>query len=298
MSVNSSDERPNHAALFTDLYELTMLQSYLKEGMTGTAVFELFFRRLPDDRNFLVAAGLQPLLQMLEELCFTSDQLTYLRSQNLFSEEFLEALAGLTFTGDVWAVPEGTVIFPQEPLVQVIASLPEAQLIETLVLNQIHFASIAAAKGARMVLVADGRRVIDFGSRRAHGRDAASTVARSSYLSGCDGTSLVEAGHQYGIPIFGTMAHSYIQAHDDEASAFQDFINSFPGSTLLVDTYDTLDGVRKVIELRRQLGENFSVQAIRLDSGDLAELARQSRKLLDDAGMNDVRIGASGGLDE
>jgi len=210
MSVNSSDERPNHAALFTDLYELTMLQSYLKEGMTGTAVFELFFRRLPDDRNFLVAAGLQPLLQMLEELCFTSDQLTYLRSQNLFSEEFLEALAGLTFTGDVWAVPEGTVIFPQEPLVQVIASLPEAQLIETLVLNQIHFASIAPPKalGWCWWLTAGGSSTSVRGVRT--GANAASTVAGHRTCQGCDGTSLVEAGHQYGIPIF---RHDGAQLH-------------------------------------------------------------------------------------
>lgn len=291
-------QRSRATALFTDLYELTMVQSYLREGMTAPAVFELYFRELPAERNFIVAAGLASLLEVLEGLRFTTADLDYLREEKRFSDEFLDQLSDFRFSGDCWAVPEGTVVFPYEPLVQVLAPLPEAQLIETLVLNQVHFASIAASKAARMVLAAGGRRVIDFGSRRAHGIDAGLIVARAAYLAGCDGTSLVEAGRQYGVPIFGTMAHSYIQAHDDEAASFHDFLQSFPESTLLVDTYDTLDGVRKVIELSRQAGDDFRVSAVRLDSGDLLELARESRRLLDDAGLHHVQIVASGGLDE
>ncbi|MEX0820390.1 MAG: nicotinate phosphoribosyltransferase [Pirellulaceae bacterium] len=288
-----------NVAMFTDLYELTMAQAYLREGMQQPAVFELFFRKLPDCRNFIVAAGLESVLERLEELRFTSDDLDYLREQGQFGADFLDYLKDFRFTGDVDALAEGTVVFPHEPLVQVVAPLPMAQIIETLVLNQVHFASLVAAKAARIVLAAGGeRKVVDFGSRRGHGIDAALTMARATYLVGAAGTSLVLAGQRYGIPILGTMAHSYIQAHDDELESFRAFVKLYPDTTLLVDTYDTLDGVRKVIDLQEKLGDDFRVQAIRLDSGDLDQLARDSRRLLDEAGLQDVTIFASGGLDE
>jgi nicotinate phosphoribosyltransferase len=298
VAIDGDGGRMRHAALFTDLYELTMLQSYLQAGMDRLAVFELTYRNLPENRNFIMAAGLDRVLGFLEALKFTGADLDYLRTQPPFRESFLAELNELRFTGDVYAVPEGALVFPHEPLVQVVASLPEAQLVETLVLNQIGFASLAASKAARCVLAADGRMVVDFGSRRAHGIDAALTVAWAAYLAGADGTSLVEAGRHWGIPIFGTMAHSYIQAHDDEQQAFRDFAELYPNTTLLVDTYDTLAGVRSVIELSRQMGDDFNVRAIRLDSGDLLDLSRTSRTLLDEAGLHQVKIFASSGLDE
>ncbi len=298
MAEPSTSSSSTREALFTDLYELTMVDAYVRGGMHDTAVFELYFRELPDTRNFAVAAGLQPLLETLESLAFSDADLEYLRDRETFSAELLDYLRGFHFSGDVDALPEGTVVFPYEPIVRVTAPLAEAQLIETLVLNQIHFATLAASKAARVVLAADGRELVEFGARRAHGMDAAVTVARAAYLVGFAGTSLVEAGRRYGIPLFGTMAHSFIQAHTDEATAFRKFVECFPQTTLLVDTYDTLRGVQRVVELQQQLGEEFQVQAIRLDSGDLMELARQSRQLLDDAGLNRVRIFASGGLDE
>jgi nicotinate phosphoribosyltransferase len=294
----SRGRSPLRSALFTDLYELTMARAYEAEGMDRPAVFELFFRRLPPDRHFIIAAGLEDMLDALESLEVTAEDLDYLRGLGLFPEAFLERLRGFRFTGEVWAMPEGTAVFPNEPLVQVVAPILEAQLIETLVLNQVHFASLAAAKAARVVAAAAGRDVIEFGSRRAHGAQAALTVARASYLVGAAGTTNVLAGELYGIPVFGTMAHSYIQAHDDEAVAFEAFAGLYPETTLLVDTYDTLAGVRKVIELARRLGDGFHVRAIRLDSGDLGALARQARRLLDAAGLTRVRIFASGGLDE
>jgi nicotinate phosphoribosyltransferase len=286
------------SALFTDLYELTMAQAYYAESMDQLAVFELAFRRLPHNRNFLVAAGFVDVLDFLTAFHFSTNDLEYLRSRREFSEEFLECLGSLKFSGDVYAVPEGTIIFPNEPLLQVIAPIVEAQLIETFVLNQIHFQSIATTKAARVVAAAEGRAVIDFGSRRAHGTDAAFKVARATYLSGGAGTSNVLAGKLYDIPVFGTMAHSYIQAHDDEAASFESFAELYPETTLLVDTYSTLDGVRKVIELSQRLGHRFRVRALRLDSGDLGALAFQTRKMLDDAGLHNVQIFASSGLDE
>jgi nicotinate phosphoribosyltransferase len=290
---------PQHSlALFTDLYELTMAQAYDAERMEQPAVFELFFRKLPPSRNYIVAAGLADVLEYLESLHFSDDDLAYLRGQKLFSEGFLSRLARLRFTGDVYALPEGTPVFPHEPLIQVVAPMIEAQLVETFLLNQVHFQSVAATKAARVVSAAAGRPVVDFGSRRAHGTDAALKVARTSYLAGAIGTSNVLAGKIYGIPIFGTMAHSYIQAHDQELEAFEAFARKYGGTTLLVDTYDTLQGVRNVIELARRLGETFTVRMVRLDSGDLSLLARQTRQLLDEAGLSQVRIFASSGLDE
>ncbi len=286
------------SALFTDLYELTMACAYAAEGMDQSAVFELFFRRMPRTRNFILAAGLDAVLSYLESWRFTPDDRDYLAGLGLFPDDFLDALGALRFTGDVYAVPEGTVVFENEPLVQVVAPLIEAQIVETYLLNQIHFQSIAAAKAARVVLAAGQRGVVDFGSRRAHGTDAALAVARVSYLAGAVGTSNVLAGRRYGIPVFGTMAHSYIQAHRDERAAFQAFARVFPETTLLVDTYDSLEGVVEVIRLARQLGKDFHIRAIRLDSGDLADLARQSRGLLDAAGLHAVRIFASSELDE
>ncbi len=286
------------SALFTDLYELTMAQAYQAEGMDQLAVFELAFRQLPPTRNFVVAAGFADILDFLTSFRFTDEELDYLHGRREFTGEFLKQLASLRFTGDVYAVPEGTVVFPNEPLLQVIAPIIEAQLIETFVLNQIHFQSIAATKAARVVSAAKGRAVIDFGSRRSHGTDAALKSARATYLAGGDGTSNVLAGKIYGIPVFGTMAHSYIQAHDDESSSFESFAALYPETTLLVDTYDTLDGVRKVVEMSRKLGHRFQVHALRLDSGDLGSLAFQTRKILDDAGLQNLQIFASSGLDE
>ncbi len=288
----------NLSALFTDLYELTMAQAYASEGMRETAVFELAFRKLPRNRNYIVAAGLGDVLEFLATFHFTDEDLDYLRHIRGFSAEFLALLKTLRFTGDVYAMPEGTLVFPHEPVVQVRAQVLEAQLMETLVLNQIHFQSLAVAKAARIVEAAKGRDVVDFGSRRAHGVDAALKVARATYLAGGNGTSNVLAGRLYGIPVFGTMAHSYIQAHDSEAESFDAFAELYPDTTLLVDTYDTLEGVRKVIALSRQLGEKFHVQAIRLDSGDLGALAFEARRMLNQASLAHVTIFASSSLDE
>jgi nicotinate phosphoribosyltransferase len=275
-----------------------MAQAYYAEGMDQLAVFELAFRQLPRTRNFVVAAGFADVLDFLVSFRFTGDELDYLRGRREFTDEFLARLASLRFSGDVYAVPEGTAVFANEPLLQVIAPITEAQLIETFVLNQVHFQSIAVTKATRVVAAAQGRTVIDFGSRRSHGTDAALKVARATYLAGGAGTSNVLAGKIYGIPVFGTMAHSYIQAHDEEFASFESFAALYPETTLLVDTYDTLDGVRKIIELSHKLEHRFRVRALRLDSGDLGSLAFQVRKMLDEAGLREVQIFASSGLDE
>jgi nicotinate phosphoribosyltransferase len=286
------------SALFTDLYELTMAQAYAAEHMDQTAVFELTFRKMPANRNYIVAAGIGDVLEFLAKFRFGDEELSYLRGRAEFTDQFISRLRNLRFTGDVYALPEGTLAFPNEPIVQVIAPIIEAQLLETYVLNQIHFQSLAVSKAARVVEAARGRRVVDFGSRRAHGTDAAVKVARATYLAGGAGTSNVLAGQMYGIPVFGTMAHSYVQAHDAEAVSFEAFASMYPETTLLVDTYDTLAGVRKVVDLSRKLGDRFHVRAIRLDSGDLGALAVESRKLLDEAGLQNVTIFASSSLDE
>lgn len=285
-------------ALLTDLYELTMMQAYYRESMTDTAVFSLFFRQLPVGRNFVLACGLAAVLDYLQSLHFTQDDLDYLATQSRFGDDFLHWLGALRFTGEVRAVPEGSVVFPQEPLLEIVAPLPQAQLVESYVMNQMHLQSVLASKAARVVTAAAGRPVVDFGMRRMHGADAALQGARAYHIAGLAGTSNVLAGKRYGIPITGTMAHSYVQAHPDEMSAFRAFTRSYPQTTLLVDTYDTLEGVRRVIALAAELGEDFKVQAIRLDSGDLGGLARRSRELLDAAGLQHVKIMASGGLSE
>lgn len=286
------------SALFTDLYELTMAQAYLAEAMRQEAVFELFFRKLPQQRNYIVAAGVQEAVAFLESWRFDEGDVQFLRETGRFSADFLQHLRDFRFEGDVYAVAEGTPVFPNEPLLQVVAPLPEAQIVETCLLNQLHFQSVLASKAARVISAAAGRPVVDFGSRRAHGFDAALQAARTSYLVGAAGTSNVLAGRLYGIPLFGTMAHSYIQAHDEEAAAFAGFAAEFPGTTLLVDTYDTLRGIETVIELSRREPERFRINAVRLDSGDLAFLAKEARRKLDAAGLEQVTIFASGGLDE
>lgn len=281
--------------LFTDLYELTMLQAYFNEGLNEEAVFELHVRSLPPERNFLVACGLEQVLEYLEALSFSPESLAYLESLRLFSAPFLDDLSRFRFTGDVRAVAEGTSVFPQEPLVEVSAPLPQAQLIETLVLNQVTFQTIVASKGARAVLAAQGRTLVDFGSRRAHGTDAALKAARALYIAGYDATSNVLAGRMYGIPVAGTMAHSFIQAHDSEVEAFRAFLRTYPDTILLIDSYDTEAGARAVAGL---LPETRSIRGVRLDSGDLASLAKGVRRILNEAGLEQAAIFASGGLDE
>ena len=259
--------------LFTDLYELTMAQAYHAEHMDQVAVFELAFRQMPANRNYIVVNGLTDVLNFLNDFHFSPEDVQYLRGRGEFSSDFLTRLEHLRFTGDVYAVPEGTLVFPNEPLVQVVAPILEAQLMETFILNQVHFQSLAATKAARVVTAAQGRTVVDFGSRRAHGTDAALKVARATYLAGGNGTSNVLAGKLYGIPVFGTMAHSYIQAHEDELASFCAFAGLYPETTLLVDTYDTIEGVRKVIELSRKLGEQFRVASSEAGLGRLGQPA-------------------------
>jgi nicotinate phosphoribosyltransferase len=290
--------RAGDLALLTDLYQLTMLQAYVAEGMTETAVFDLFARRLPEARNYLIAAGLENALDFLENVRFGEESLKYLDSLGNFSPEFLDYLADFRFTGDVYAVPEGTVVFANEPILEVSAPLPQAQVVETFLLNQMHYQTVVASKAARVVTAAEGRTVVDFGLRRYHGIDAGLKAARASYIAGVDATSNVLAGKVYGIPVTGTMAHSYVLAHDDELEAFARFAECYPETVLLVDTYDTLEGVRKVVALAERLGGEFKVRAIRLDSGDLAQLAGQARTILSEAGLTDVDIFASGDLDE
>jgi nicotinate phosphoribosyltransferase len=284
--------------LFTDLYQLTMLQAYAEEGMSDTAVFSLFVRRLPEQRNFLVACGLESVLAYLEQLQFTEDDITYLRSLKLFKDGFLDWLRGFRFTGDVSAVPEGTPVFANEPIIEVTAPIAQAQLVETFLMNQVHVQTVIASKAARVIAAAGKRKVVDFGARRTHGIDAALKAARASYIAGVHATSNVLAGKLYGIPVAGTMAHSYIQAHRDERDAFRAFARTFPGTVLLVDTYDTVEGVRRVIELLTEGPERLKVGALRLDSGDLIELARETRRLLDAAGLREIEIFASSSLDE
>jgi len=282
------------------LYQLTMLQAYHEERMQETAVFELFVRRLPETRNFLVAAGLAQALEFLEGLRFTDEELSWLATTGFFRPDFLERLARLRFTGDVHAMPEGTIFFPNEPILRVTAPILEAQLVESRLINILHLQTLIASKAARCVLAGPGKALVDFGMRRAHGAEAAVYAARASYLTGFAGTATVLAGRLYGLPIFGTMAHSYIETHAHEAEAFERFAESQPGNvTLLIDTYDTEAAAETVVRLAPRLAERgIPVNAVRLDSGDLGEHARRVRAILDRGGLRQVRILASGNVDE
>ncbi len=294
------DPRPEQPSpiLFTDLYELTMLQAYVAEGQHDEAVFSLFVRRLPEHRNFLLACGLDSVLQFLQTAHFDTPAIDYLASLGKFSDQFLRYLETFRFEGDVYAMPEGTPFFANEPVIEIVAPLPQGQLVETFLLNQITLQTTLASKAVRVIHAARGRIVVDFGLRRMQGLDAGLKSARAFHIAGLAGTSNVAAGQVYGVPLYGTMAHSYIQSHEDESRAFREFARLYPDTVLLVDTYDTLGGVRHVIDLARELGSAFRVRAIRLDSGDLVGLSRQARRLLDDAGLQAVQIFASGGLDE
>jgi nicotinate phosphoribosyltransferase len=287
-----------HSALLTDLYQLTMVQAYWREKRTDEAVFSLYVRDLPPGRNFLLACGLDTVLDHLERFRFEPDDLDWLVERPEFEAAFGDWLADFRFTGTVRAMSEGTPAFREEPMLEVRAPLPEAQLVETLILNQMHVQTLVASKAARVVLAARGRPVVEFGLRRIHGADAGIKAARASYLAGAAGTSNVLAGRIYGIPLSGTMAHSYVQAHDSEMAAFRAFAPQYQEAVLLVDTYDTEEGVRNVVRLAQELGDRFAVRSIRLDSGDLAELASSARQILDEGGLTSVRIFASGGLDE
>jgi len=288
------------SALLTDLYQINMIQAYLDHGDTDTAVFELFVRALPARRGFLLAAGLDQALDYLENLRFSADEIAWLDSTGRFSKKLLDYLGGFRFTGEVHAIAEGTAFFVNEPILRVTAPLPQAQLVESRLINILHFQSLVAAKAARCVLAAPDKLLVDFGMRRAHGAEAGLLAARASYLAGFAGTATVQAGRAFGIPLYGTMAHSFIEAHDDEMAAFEIFARARPDNVvLLLDTYDTEAAAEKVVALAPRLkASGIAIRGVRLDSGDLISLARSVRAILDRGGLQDVTIFASGGLDE
>jgi nicotinate phosphoribosyltransferase len=291
---------PSTSALLTDLYELTMVQAYREQGMDECAAFELFVRKLPPHRNFLVSAGLEQVLDFLSELHVTPEELAWLDQTGLFTPALLRYLETLRFGGDVEAMEEGTIFFPHEPILRIVAPLPLAQLVESRIMNLLHFQTMVASKAVRSVLVAGGKPIIDFGLRRAHGAEAGLLAARASYLSGFAGTATVLAGMAYGIPLYGTMAHSFVQAHKDETQAFEHFAQAQPDNVvLLIDTYDTETAARKVVSMAPALrAKGIAVKGVRLDSGDLAEHARKVRFILDEGGLSHAQILASGNLDE
>jgi nicotinate phosphoribosyltransferase len=286
--------------LITDLYELTMAESYLQEGMNGEATFSLFIRDYPADRSYFVSAGLESLLQILPDFRFRDESLRYLASLGKFSARFMDYLRDFRFSGSIRAIPEGRIFFAQEPVIEVSAPIIEAQIVETLVVNVIQLETMLASKAARIAAVASGKGMIDFGMRRTHGVEASLKASRASYLVGFLGTSNLLAGKIYGIPVFGTMAHSYITSFSSELDAFYAFARTFPDSSvLLIDTYDCIAGALKAVEVATSLRkEGKQLIGVRLDSGDLADLSRQVRLILDKAGFHDVKIMASGSLDE
>jgi len=293
--VNSSN-----AALLTDLYELTMAASYFRHKMEERSTFDLFVRRLPDSRNFLIACGLEHALEYLETMRFDDESLNYLRSLEIFDEKFLDYLGGLRFGGDVHAIPEGEAVFGGEPLLRVTAPLPEAQIVESYLLNCVIFQTMVASKAARVALASGERDFVDFSLRRDHGADSALKGARASYIAGASSTSNVLAGKTFGIPVSGTMAHSYVMAFDSEIEAFRTFMHDFPDrAVLLIDTFDVEEGARRAARVATELAdEDVHLIGVRIDSGDLAHLSRSVRKILDDAGLVDTSIFLSGDLDE
>jgi nicotinate phosphoribosyltransferase len=288
------------SALLTDLYQLNMLAAYLEHGLTETAVFEFFVRKLPSRRGFLMAAGLEQTLQFLETLSFTPEELDAVGRLGQFSDRFIAYLRSFRFRGDVDAGLEGTVFFPDEPILRVTAALPEAQFVETRLVNLLHFQTVVASKAARIVLAAAGKLLIDYGLRRAHGAEAGMLAARASYIAGFGGTATVAAGRAFGIPVYGTMAHAFVEAHDDETVAFEHFARSHPqGLVLLIDTYDTERAAGAVVTLAPRLAaEGITIRGVRIDSGNLGEHASKVRRILDEGGLQAVEIVASGGLDE
>jgi nicotinate phosphoribosyltransferase len=291
--------KPQNMSLFTDYYELTMCASYFDNKNFEPATFDLFIRRLPENRSYFLFAGLDEALQYLQNIKFTEEHLAYLKKQG-FRPDFLDYLGGFKFTGEAWTVPEGTVAFPNEPLIRVTAPIIEAQLVETFLLNTINLQTMIATKASRVVQAAKGKSVIEFGLRREPGIDAGMKVARSSYIAGCQGTSNVLAGMAYGIPVFGTLAHSFIMSYPKEIDAFRAFAKTFPNkSTLLIDTYDDIAGAEKAVIVAKELeAKGFRLGGVRLDSGDLAQTSKKVRKILDDRGLGYVKIFASGDLDE
>src|SRR5262245_43072523 len=291
---------PGSSPLLTDLYQLNMIEAYLAHGETKTAVFELFVRRLPARRGFLMAAGLEQALKFIENLRFAADEIAWLSNTGLFATRTLAYLSDLRFTGDIHAMPEGTIFFANEPVLRITAPLPEAQLVETRLINILHFQSLIASKASRMVLAAPGKLLVDFGLRRAHGAEAGLLAARASYIAGFTGTATVLAAKLFDIPVLGTMAHSYIQAHDSETVAFERFAQARPKDlVLLIDTYDTEAAARKVVALAPRLeAAGIKISGVRLDSGDLISLSKSVRRILDEGGLGQVTIFASGGLDE
>ncbi len=302
LSAKTTPASPNaeSSVLLTDLYQLTMLQTYYDCHMQQEAVFEFFVRKLPAHRNFLVAAGLEQALDFLGQLRFSDAELNWLDASGRFRPDFVDDLANLRFTGAVHAMPEGTIFFPNEPILRVTAPLPEAQLVESRLINILQFQTLIASKAVRSVLAAPGKLLVDFGMRRAHGAEAAMFAARSSYLAGFAGSATVLAGMRYGVPLYGTMAHSLIQAHDHEAEAFEHFAAANPDNVvLLLDTYDTEAAAETLVQLAAELkARDIPIKGVRLDSGDLAEHARRVRRILDRGGLSDVTIFASGNLDE
>lgn len=289
-----------NAALLTDLYELTMAASYFNNGMTGQSTFDLFVRHLPERRNFLISCGLEQALDYLEDLRFDEDSIGYLRSLGLFGDAFLDYLGHLRFTGSVYAVPEGEVVFEGEPILRVTAPMVEAQIVESFLLNCVVFQTMIASKAARVSLACRDRSFVDFSLRRDHGGDAALKAARAAYVAGASGTSNVLAGMAYGIPVSGTMAHSYVMAFESETEAFRCFMRDFPKRTvLLIDTFDVEEGARRAAQVAGELAdEGVRLGGVRIDSGDLAPLSRTVRRILDDAGFSDTQVFLSGDLDE
>jgi nicotinate phosphoribosyltransferase len=283
--------------LRTDLYELNMAASFLRRGMTADATFSLYVRDMPKERGFLVAGGLEDALRFLESFSFTDEELAYLATIG-FDDRALEDFRGLRFEGDVWAVPEGRIVHAKEPILEVTAPIAVAQLVETVLLNQVMVHTTLGSKAARYVIAAEDRGLVDFSFRRTHGVEAARAAARASAIVGFRATSNVEAAREFGLPVAGTMAHSFVTAFDDEEEAFRAFAEDHPTrTTFLVDTYDTLHGVANAIEVIRELRPSGEI-GIRLDSGDLDRLSREARRLLDREGLGHARIFASGGLDE